>query len=110
MQHLTAQEIEVISDIKSALSNLLGDHAFRFILFGSKARGDFDANSDLDLAIIVDGLDRTLKRAIYDAIADVELKHLNPVSALVLSSDDFGGLVARERRIALDIMNEGVAL
>lgn len=42
-----------IQDLKESLGNLLGDRMFKMILFGSRARGDYDDDSDIDLAIIV---------------------------------------------------------
>ena len=107
---LSKEEREAIAGIKVSLGRLLAGREFRMILFGSKARGDYDGNSDIDLAIIVEGLDRELKIGIYDAVGDVELEHLLPVSTLVLSGEDFRKLQARERRIAIDIENEGIPL
>jgi predicted nucleotidyltransferase len=108
--YLTTAELSILQDVKSALLRALGDRGFRLFLFGSKARGDFDKDSDLDVAVIVDALDRVIKRKIFDAIADVELQHLTAISALVLSSDVFSGLYDRERRIARDILSEGIVL
>lgn len=108
--HLTAKEREVLREVKSALGNLPGSQGFRLVLFGSKARGDYDENSDLDLAIIVDHLDRRIKRAILDVVADVELEHLIPISTLILSSEDFQHLKTKERRLPLDISSEGIPL
>jgi len=110
LKHLAALELEVLAAVRGRLTRLLDDRSFKLILFGSKARGDFDDNSDLDLAIIVNGLDHPLKLAIFDVIADAELEHLKTLSALVLSSEDFQRLKSRERRIALDIEREGIEL
>ena len=107
---LSREEREAIAGIKVSLDRLLAGREFRMILFGSKARGDYDGNSDIDLAIIVEGLDRALKLGIYDAIGDVELERLLPVSALVVSAEDFRKLRSRERRIAIDIEDEGIPL
>ncbi len=108
--HLTIEETIVLDDIKTTVAKLLRDRNYRLVLFGSKARGDFDRNSDVDLAVIVDGLDRELKNLIIDAIAVVELQHLFYVSTLIISTVEFQHLLSRERRIALDIESEGVNL
>ncbi len=108
LSYLTVEEKAVLNDIKKALAKLLHGRTYRFVLFGSKARGDFDKNSDIDLAIVVEGLDRNLKNAIIDTIADVELEHLLYVSTIILSTEEFQHLRARERRIALDIDAEGI--
>jgi len=99
-----------IIDLKHRLETLLGDRLERIVLFGSRARGDWDADSDTDIAIIVRGLDHHLKMRVLDEVASVELDHLAPLSTLVLSTERFSYLLGRERRIALDIEREGIPL
>ena len=106
----TDEETAALSELKSALNGFLGDHLVRFVLYGSKARGDYDAESDIDVAIIVRGLTRELKNQILDKVAEIEFKYLMPLSTLVLSEEDFESLKKRERRIALDIEREGIPL
>lgn len=110
LEHLTDDEKKAVAEIKQSIQALVGDRMKSLVLFGSKARGDFDPESDVDLAILVDGLTPELKRKIIDIVADIELKYLVVFSALVLSLEDFRLLRQRERRIALDIENEGVHL
>ena len=110
VEHLTREEKAALGEIKQRVQSLVGQRLRGIVLFGSKARGDFDPESDLDIAILVDGLDQETKRKIIDVVADVEVKFLVVVSSLVLSWDDFQSLRERERRIALDIENEGVPL
>lgn len=97
-------------ELGSTLRNMLGSRIVRFILYGSKARGDYTSESDIDVAIVVADLTKELKNQIYEAIAGIELKHLTPISSLVLSQKDFNLLHLRERRIVSDIENEGVPL
>ncbi len=80
------------------------------ILFGSRARGDFEPKSDIDLAIIVPGLNRKMKNEMLERVAEIELRYLTPLSILVISKEDFESLKKRERRIALDIESEGIPL
>lgn len=92
------------------MENLLGRDTFKMVLFGSRARGDYGDKSDVDVAILVRGLTRKLKMQILEEVAEFELEYLLPISALVLSEDEFNHLKIRERRIALDIEREGIAL
>jgi predicted nucleotidyltransferase len=108
--HLTAEEEKAVAEIKQKVLKLAGSRLKGFYLFGSKARGDYDPESDVDLAILIEGLDRETKKAIIDIAVDVELEHGVVISPLVLSREDFSGLKARERRIALDIESEGIPL
>ncbi|MDI6765255.1 MAG: nucleotidyltransferase domain-containing protein [Bacteroidota bacterium] len=110
MERLNQIEKQLLSELKESLQKQLGTRLSKFVLFGSKARGDSNFDSDLDVAIVVDGLDRNLKREIFDLVADLELKYLYAISSLVLSTEEFNQLLNRERRIAMDIVNEGVPL
>jgi len=96
--------------LRTTLTEELGDSLERLVLYGSRARGDHDPDSDIDIAVVIRGLDRTVKRRALELVADVELEYLVPLSVLVLSEADFRRLRAGERKIALDIEAEGVPL
>lgn len=106
----TYEESRALKELKDSLRRHLGERAAKLILYGSKARGDYDNESDIGIAIIVQGLTRDLKNQILDMVADIEVKHLTPLSVLVLSEEDFELLKKRERRIAFDIEKEGILL
>ncbi len=108
--HLTSDETSALAELKGRLEALVGGSLVQVVLFGSKARGDYGEDSDLDLAVIVRGLDRALKRAILDVVADVELHWLIPMSTLVLSEKEFFSLLERERQIAREIQHEGIRI
>lgn len=108
--HLTTEERAALAKLKGSILKLLGSRPVRLILYGSKARGDFDPESDLDVAVIISGLTREEKKRILEKVAEVELEHLTPISALVLSAEEFEFLRKRERRIARDIEQEGIPL
>jgi predicted nucleotidyltransferase len=103
-------EKTVLTELKYSLKQVAGDRTVRLILYGSRARGDYDKESDIDLAIIVQGLTREIKNRMLDKVTDLELKHLMPLSAIIFSEDEFNRLKDRERRIALDIEGEGIPL
>jgi uncharacterized protein len=106
---LSANEKSSLKELKGSLKGVMGIQP-KLVLFGSRARGDFAEDSDLDLAIIVPGLTPELKKEILDKTAEIELKYLTPLSTLVISEEDFNALKKRERRIALDIEREGIPL
>ena len=107
---LSSDEQHILDDLKKSLTGKLGDNLVSFVLYGSKARGDYEAHSDIDVAIIVRGLTRKTKNEILDMVAELEMKYLTPLSTLVLSETDFENLKARERRIAFDIEKDGLQL
>jgi predicted nucleotidyltransferase len=101
---------KVLKELKHGVESQLGDRLVKMVVFGSRARGDFDAESDADIAIIVHGLSREQKYRILDTVAEIEMKFITPLSVIVFSENDFDQLRKRERRIALDIEKEGIPL
>jgi len=104
------KDLPILQELKKSLENLLGNQIVNMVLFGSRARGDFSDESDIDVAIIVRGLTPKLKDKIFGEIAQLELEYDMPISAFVLSEEEFHQLKRREKRIALDIENEGIPL
>jgi predicted nucleotidyltransferase len=103
-------EKRILKELKDLIGEIGGNCIVKIVLYGSRARGDYDRKSDIDVAIIVRGLTRELKNRILDTVAEIELEYLVPISALVISEEDFEFLKKRERRIALDIEREGIPL
>jgi len=107
---LTKNEKAVLDELEEELRTLLGSRLVKFVLFGSKARGDYDRDSDVDIAIVVKGLTTKCKHEILDTVAAIEIKYLMPLSTFVLSDEDFRHLKERERAIALNIEKDGIPL
>ena len=107
---LSTEERRVLQILKSALEEMLGERLLKLVLYGSKARGDYDSESDIDIAIIVKNLTRELKHQLLDKIAEIEIDNIMPLSTLILSEKDFKFLKKRERRIAFDIEREDIPL
>lgn len=101
---------DAIRELKEVLGKQLGSRLTKIVLYGSRARGDFDSQSDIDIAVIVRELTRELKHQVLDTVAEIELKHLTPLSVIIFSENEFAELKRRERRIALDIEREGMPL
>lgn len=108
--HLTEDEKKFIGKFKNKIEALMGADKVKLFLFGSKARGDADRHSDIDIAIIVKNLTRKQKNLILEEVADFEFENIMPLSTLILSEEEFKLLKKRERAIAHDIENKGIKL
>ncbi|MCY7421285.1 MAG: nucleotidyltransferase domain-containing protein [Chitinophagaceae bacterium] len=108
--HLTSDEKRAVAEITERVMLLAGKNLQGMYLFGSKARGDDDEESDVDIAIIVSELNRQTKRSLINIVVEAETKYIVVISALVIDEEDFNLLLKRERRIALDIKKEGIDL
>lgn len=69
-----------------------GDNIVGIFLYGSYARGDYDAESDIDITAVVKGermdLQNTLKK-VWDHSADVGLEHDVVISPTVIPYEEF---------------------
>ena len=53
LQHLTENERAALNAFVARLRQCYRDDILRVVLFGSKSRGDFNAESDLDVLVVV---------------------------------------------------------
>ena len=80
-------------------------------LFGSYARGDARADSDVDCLVLLDRVDRDDDRAITDLAADLTWQIAGVVvSPMIMSVAEFKAWKALERRTPLEIEREGIPL
>lgn len=82
-------------------------------LFGSRARGDADEDSDADVAVVVDDLTEAERTRVVDLALEAwrHAGYRGPlISPLPWSEAEQQGQRAAERRIAIDVDREGIAL
>jgi len=90
-----------------------GDDLLRVVLFGSKARGDFDAESDLDLLVVVrmtDGRYRQTWSEIADIAWQVELAYGIVTSLIVKDQADYARMRGHRLLLARNIERDGIEL
>ncbi len=81
------------------------------ILFGSKARGDSDQESDIDLLVLTtDRLHWKDRHAIVDALFEVEMRHNVVISIVVNTVYDWNEGVCTVLPIHQKIAMEGVVM
>jgi predicted nucleotidyltransferase len=80
----------------------------RIILYGSKARGDFIEESDMDILFITDyPITRAMKFELYDMIYELQIKYDVVISAIFSASLDFQ---AAAKPFLRQIHMEGITL
>jgi len=81
------------------------------MLFGSRVKGDFDEESDLDVLVVVEGDDRwPYWREITDLTSDLLLDYEVNISALVLDEEHYQWLMEHRTAIYHNTTREGVLL
>ena len=82
----------------------------RVILFGSKARGDDRADSDIDLLVLTRGpVSRAVKDQMTDALFDLQLEYSVLLSKLVVPVDEWEHGLYQALPIKDEVDREGVA-
>lgn len=89
----------------------LGGRVRSIRLFGSAARGDWGPGSDVDVLVLLGSLEDAdtvwlAQRAFEIGV----LEHGTVLQPIFMTEHDFHALKRRERRFALDVEREGVAL
>ncbi len=87
----------------------LGDHIVRIILYGSRARGDYTEDSDIDLLVVVRGIDaKEADDRIFPFAYDMLDKYEELLNPHVINETDY---IARQARsLFINIWEEGVTV
>jgi predicted nucleotidyltransferase len=104
---MTEKESEIIRQFKSLIENLL--HVCSMTVFGSRARGDNNPDSDLDVLVVIDESetwDRLMY--IYDCAYDLSLENGIIISPSVFSRDRWENSPERSSLLSMAIKKEGI--
>lgn len=99
-------DIEVARELKRRVSQVTTLLDFR--VFGSRARGDADDFSDMDVFIEIDALDDAVERKIRDAVWEVGFEHGLYISPLLCTRYEIEETPLRSSPIVKNISSEGV--
>lgn len=83
---------EILSEIMSHVESCFRKQLVRAVLFGSYARGDFDTDSDINIALLLDCTREDIRnyQDILASIAtDISLKHNRLVSFICIPYDEY---------------------
>jgi uncharacterized protein len=78
------------------------------VLFGSRARGDHDPDSDYDVLVVVVRLDRTIRKTISDCAWEAGFQDCLVIVPLVVTSDEMEHSPLRSSLLMQAIREEGV--
>ncbi len=101
---------DIAREYRSRLQGLFGARLREVRVFGSYARGTARPESDIDVAVVVDGMTHGEKVAIFELSGEIALPRGVTLSAFAQSTAEMDRLRALEARIARDIDVEGIAI
>lgn len=103
---MTEKDREIAKQLKERLSSFVQLLDFR--VFGSRARGNADEYSDMDVFIEVESFDREIERKVRDVVWEVGFEHGLYISPLVFTRHEIEETPLRSSPIVRNIAEEGV--
>ena len=100
----------ILQELVQGIRAVVNDKLVSIILYGSVARGTETAESDVDIAIIINGkLDEAMEDALSDVIVDMNLKYDKVFSVVDIDEEELAkwGKVLPYFR---NVKNEGIVL
>lgn len=99
----------ILAELRSALKVLYGERLVRMVLFGSRARGDAEGDSDIDVLVVLAGhvspceeIERT-----SEAVGDLCLRHNVVISCVFMDVERYAH---RNGPLLRNVRREGVVL
>jgi len=97
-----------LAAFEAAIRKRLGAHLQQMILYGSRARGDNDPESDYDILLIVDEVTQDIKDAINEVSAECFCEYSRLFPAIPVSEKEFE--VRLYCPLFMNVRREGVSL
>lgn len=113
LPHLTLKERTGLTDLVKRLYQHYGFDLRRVVLFGSKARGDFYHESDLDVLVVVRMASHNYWRywnEITTLVWQIELEYDLVISLLVENEPDYAIMSKHELLLTKNIERDGIEL
>ena len=81
---------EVLNELVDGLLGIMKPFLVRIVLYGSVARGSESEESDVDIALLVNGaLDKIIEERLLDFVTDMNLKYDKVFSVIDINYDRF---------------------
>lgn len=105
---LTENDARIARELKKRLSEVV--QLIDFKVFGSRARGDADEYSDMDVFLEVESVDKSLKERISDIAWEVGFENYIIISTLIFTRNEIENSPLRASPIVHNIAEEGVTV
>ena len=108
-RHLSEREWQAIQDYSTQLRQICPDQVMRLVLYGSKARGDDDIESDIDLFVVLDEKEEHLHQ-LEDIAYRIDLRYDVVLSDLIVDSERYSWMKRHREPLMEHIEQEGIEL
>ncbi|MBQ7563070.1 MAG: nucleotidyltransferase domain-containing protein [Lachnospiraceae bacterium] len=97
--------------IRERTPHLVGDKLREVVVFGSCARGDYRADSDMDVAVIIDDSREAMNKYVYllgGLSTDIAIENFSVVNFLCIPADDYTNM--RDYALYHNVSAEGMKI
>ncbi|MCD6500549.1 nucleotidyltransferase domain-containing protein [bacterium] len=108
IKNLSSNELKAVKEFKREL--LKNFQVIDFRLFGSKARGDFNKKSDIDLLVVLKNVSKKNKDKIYDLANDILFKYGIDLSVKIFAQKEYNYLNNIPSVFMQLVKREGISL
>lgn len=108
--NLKGKSEKAVNEFASLVIHNLKEKLKELILFGSKARGDFKKDSDIDIFVLIDKENLKIWQIIQSLSAKVSLKFDVVISALVMDKKRYQTHLKLKTLLYKNIIRDGVLL
>lgn len=99
---------EIVDKLKKRLADKVP--LLELKVFGSRARGDADLSSDLDVFIEVEEMDEKIRETIEEIVWEVGYDNYRVISPLIFTRDEIENSPLRASPILKSINEEGIRI
>lgn len=108
--NLTDNEKEALLEFVKTLRERFTPIIREIILFGSKAKGSSEKNSDIDILIVLTGLSWEIKKTISELAAEENIKHNVLISTIRYDVETWENAVIKLSPFGKVVRTEGIRL
>jgi predicted nucleotidyltransferase len=100
---------DILAELRRRLAALYGDRLVRIVLFGSQARGDAGADSDIDVMLVLEGAvdSETERERVIPITAELSLANDVVITCLYLSEERYR---RDQSSLLMNVREQGVAV
>jgi predicted nucleotidyltransferase len=110
LSQVTKKENKALQSFIQRLQDELGQQIVQIILFGSKARGNSAADSDVDVLILAKNEDRQLQKAISKISSQIDLDYDILLNSLLIAEKRWTQMSKERFSLCRNVERDGVLL
>jgi predicted nucleotidyltransferase len=107
---LNEQDRLAVEEFSSAVKEILRDRLVKLILYGSKARGTGEEDSDIDILIVAMNLKGEDERGISDIAGDILVDKGILISTIIFDSRNLEWTMGDESPFVRNVLSEGIEI